>query len=66
MLATSGNLDGTRPRCECHYCTQARWKMSAHYQMQGIGGASAQELSGTTEQDIHRAAGLAKVYGQNS
>lgn len=40
--ATSGSLNITNglitqnpPRCECHECTQARWKSSMMGQMQG-------------------------------
>lgn len=28
MNSGFGNLMGTYPRCECHDCTQARYKMS--------------------------------------
>lgn len=32
------NSIGSRPRCECHECTQARWKMSTTGQLQGAWG----------------------------
>jgi len=35
-------LQGTRVRCECHDCTQARWQMSMCGQLQG--GAIAANL----------------------
>lgn len=37
--STSGYMQqvgGNPPRCECHECTQIRWKLSMQGQLQGV------------------------------
>lgn len=36
MNQISGNLSGAHTKCECHYCTQARWKMSGMAQQEEL------------------------------
>lgn len=59
MLQISPNQQINPPRCECHECTQARWKMSFQGQL-GLGNyPSAQgELKGISSAEENRSRGV--------
>jgi hypothetical protein len=73
-MNTENSLAGTKPRCECHECTQARWKMSAEYSQAAQGYASGGALGGQTQDTqeaekayrAQQAFAKVKFYAQNS
>lgn len=55
--------DPGHPRCECHDCTQARWKMSFQGQLAGgIGQAQQPQWSPETQKQME----AARQAGQQS
>lgn len=56
------NLEYQHPRCECHECVQARWRMSVG----SLGSTVIDAIPGSQEkQDKLNADAYAKLRGQN-